>query len=106
MPSSSMSLSIPPPPDPADPPPARSAANITTIIEKSEEVAAGEMVEEGNAAEVKVEDVFALKLKQPILAATSAAKRKHSSTGSVEKPGMFQFDGCGNTQPFQTLSQT
>ena len=90
MPSSSMSLSIPPPPpDPADPP-ARSAANITTIIEKSEEVAAGEeTVEEGNAAEVKVEDVFALKLKQPILAATSAAKRKHSSTGSVEKPGMF-----------------
>ena len=83
MPSSSMTLSIPP--DPGDT--ARSCAtvaNITTIAEKSEEVT---NVEEA-------EDVFTPKLKQPMIvpvsAAVSAAKRKHSSTSSVEKPGTFK----------------
>ena len=82
MPSSSI-MSIPPDPDPARP-----VANITTIIEKSEEVAVAEVVEEDDAA-AEVEDVFDLKMKQPIAAAaaTSAGKRKHSSTSSVEKPG-------------------
>ena len=83
MPSSSMSI-------PPDPDPARSVANITTIIEKSEEVAlaGGEIEEEDNIAEVK--DIFPLKLKQQIVPTPSAAKRKHSSTSSVEKPGTFQ----------------
>ena len=84
MPSSSMTLSIPPDPgtDTATRSCAIATANITTIAEKSEEVT------------TEAEDVFTPKLKQPMIApvaaAVSAAKRKHSSTSSVDKPGTFK----------------